>query len=133
VQGNGQFGWGAKLDGQPTINFDGEMRPYSAYPNQLYDYLQTGTNFTYTLGLSGGGANGSFRASIGNTDAKGIVPGNEYKRTIFNIGVSQTIAKKLKLQVNVNYADDDYINPPQIGTQGDGVVNFFNRMPISVP
>ena len=95
--------------------------------------MQTGTNLTNTLGLSGGGANGSFRASISTTDAEGIVPSNEYKRRIFNIGVNQTIAKKLKLQVNVNYADEDYINPPQIGTQGDGAVNFFNRMPISVP
>ena len=52
VQGNGQFGWGAKLDGLPTINFDGVMRPYSAYPHQLFDFLQRGTNFTNTLGLS---------------------------------------------------------------------------------
>jgi hypothetical protein len=37
------------------------------------------------------------------------------------------------LQLNLNYADEDYINPPQIGTQGDGAVNFFNRMPISTP
>ena len=133
IQGNGQFGWGAKLDGQPTMNYDGVMRPYSAYPHQLFDFLQTGTNFTNTLGLSGGGPNGSFRASISTTDAKGIVPSNEYKRTIFNIGVNHTIAKKLRLQVNVNYADEDYINPPQIGTQGDGAVNFFTRMPISVP
>ena len=133
VQGNGQFGWGAKLDGQPTINFDGQMRPYSAYPHQLFDFLQTGTNLTNTLGMSGGGANGSFRTSISTTSAKGIVPSNEYKRRIFNIGVNQTIAKKLRLQVNVNYADEDYINPPQIGTQGDGAVNFFTRMPISVP
>jgi TonB-linked SusC/RagA family outer membrane protein len=133
VQANGQFGWGAKLDGQPTINFDGEMRPYSAHPYQLFDYLQTGTNFTNTLGLSGGGANGSFRTSISTTDAKGIVPGNEYKRRIFNVGINHTIAKKLKLQLNINYADEDYINPPQIGTQGDGAVNFFNRLPISTP
>jgi TonB-linked SusC/RagA family outer membrane protein len=133
VQGNGQFGWGAKLDGQPTINFDGQMRPYSAYPHQLFDFLQTGTNLTNTLGLSGGGANGSFRASISTTEAKGIVPSNEYKRRIFNVGINQTIAKQLKLLLNVNYADEDYINPPQIGTQGDGAVNFFTRMPISVP
>ena len=133
ITANGQLGWGARLDDQPVINFDGVMRPYSAYPNQLYDYLQTGTNLTNTLGLSGGGPNGSFRTSISTTDSKGIVPSNEYKRTIFNIGVNQTIAKKLKLQVNINYADEDYINSPQIGTQGDGVVNFFNRMPISVP
>jgi len=133
IQGNGQFGWGAKLDGQPTINFDGVMRPYSAYPNQLFDFLQTGTNLTNTLGLSGGNANGSFRASISTTKATGIVPSNQYKRRIFNVGINQTIATKLKLQLNVNYADEDYINPPQIGTQGDGAVNFFNRMPISVP
>ncbi|MEQ1799106.1 MAG: SusC/RagA family TonB-linked outer membrane protein [Lacibacter sp.] len=133
VQGNGQFGWGAKLDGQPTINYDGQMRPYSAYPNQLFDFLQTGTNLTNTLALSGGGPNGSFRTSISTTGAKGIVPSNEYKRRIFNVGINQTIAKKLKLLVNVNYADEDYINPPQIGTQGDGAVNFFTRMPISVP
>lgn len=133
IQGNGQWGWGAKLDGQPTMNFDGQMRPYSAYPHQLFDFLQTGTNLTNTLGLSGGGTNGSFRTSISTTSAKGIVPSNEYKRRIFNMGVNQTIAKKLKLQLNVNYADEDYINPPQIGTQGDGAVNFFTRMPISVP
>lgn len=133
VQANGQFGWGAKLDGQPTINFDGEMRPYSAHPYQLFDFLRSGTNFTNTLGLSAGGANGSFRVSISTTDANGIVPGNDYKRRIFNIGVNQTFAKKLKLLLNVNYADEDYINPPQIGTQGDGAVNFFNRLPISTP
>jgi TonB-linked SusC/RagA family outer membrane protein len=133
VQGNGQFSWGARLDGQPTVNFDGEMRPYSAYPNQLYQYLQTGNNFTNTLGLSGGNANGSFRASISTTDADGIVPSNEYKRTIFNIGLNHNVTKKLRFQLNLNYADEDYINPPQIGQQGDGVVNFFNRMPISVP
>ncbi|HXR82123.1 MAG TPA: hypothetical protein VN763_14445, partial [Saprospiraceae bacterium] len=70
---------------------------------------------------------------ISSTDAKGIVPTNEYKRTIFNVGIIHDITKKLKLQLNVNYADEDYINPPTIGTQGDGAVNFFNRMPISVP
>lgn len=133
VQANGQFGWGAKLDGQPTINYDGVSRPYSAYPFQLFDFLQTGTNLTNTIGLSGGGPNGSFRASVSTTSADGIVPTNEYKRRIFNVGLNHNVTKKLKLQLNINYTDEDYINPPQIGTQGDGAVNFFNRMPISVP
>jgi TonB-linked SusC/RagA family outer membrane protein len=133
IQAGGHFGWGARLDGQPTINFDGEMRPYSANPYQLFDFLQTGTNLTNTLALSGGNANGGFRASISTTDAKGIVPSNKYKRRIFNVGINYNITKKLKFQMNVNYADEDYINPPQIGTQGDGAVNFFNRMPISTP
>ena len=133
VQGNGQFGWGERLDGAPTMNFDGVMRPYSAYPFQLFDFLQTGTNFTNTIGLSGGNEKGSFRASFSNVDATGIQPTNEYKKQIFNVGINQTITAKLKLQLNINYANEDNFNPPQIGTQGEGAVNFFNRMPISTP
>lgn len=133
AQSFGQFGFGERLDGAPTINFDGVMRPYSAYPNQLFDFLRTGTNWTNTIGLSGGGANGSFRASFSNTDAKGIVPNNEYKRRIFNLGVNHDITGKLALMVNINYANEKNYNPPQIGTQGDGPVNFFTRMAISTP
>jgi TonB-linked SusC/RagA family outer membrane protein len=133
AQSNGQFGWGAKIDNQPTINYDGVMRPYTAYEDGLFAFLRNGSNITNTLGLSGGNANGSFRASVSTTGAKGIVPSNEYKRRVFNLGANQNITQKLKLQLNINYADEDYINPPQIGTQGDGAVNFFNRMPVSVP
>ena len=130
---NGQFGFGERLDGVPTINYDGVMRPYSANPNNLIDFLQAGTNFTNTIGLSGGGANGSFRASFSNTDAKGIHPSNEYKRRVLNVGINHDITQKLKLQLNINYTDEENIDPPQIGTQGYGAVNFFTRMSISTP
>lgn len=133
AQSNGQFAFGERLDGAPTMNFDGVMRPYSAYPNRLFDFLRTGTNWTNTIGLSGGGANGSFRVSFSNTDAKGIIPNNDYKKRIFNVGINHNITEKLKLQLNVNYADEENINPPQIGTQGDGAINFFGRVAISTP
>lgn len=133
AQSNGQFGFGERLDGAPTVNFDGVMRPYSAYKDRLFDFLQVGTNWTNTIGLSGGGANGSFRVSFSNTDAKGIVPTNEYKKRIFNVGINHNITEKLKLQLNVNYANEENINPPLIGTQGDGAINFFTRVAISTP
>src|SRR5690606_20966319 len=133
AQSNGQFAFGERLDGVPTVNFDGVMRPYSAYPNRLFDFLRTGTNWTNTIGLSGGGADGNFRVSFSNTDAKGIIPNNDYKKGIFNVGINHNITEKLKLQLNVNYADEENINPPQIGTQGDGAINFFGRVAISTP
>jgi TonB-linked SusC/RagA family outer membrane protein len=129
----GQFAWGERLDGVPTPIFDGSLQPYSANPNNLFDFLQTGTDFTNTLAFSGGGANGSFRASFSNTDAEGITPTNEYKRKIANIGINQNITKKLLLQLNINYTNEQQINPPQIGTQGPGAVNFFTRIATSIP
>lgn len=133
AQSFGQFGFGERLDGQPTMNFDGVMRPYSAHPYQLFDYLRNGSDFTNTVALTGGTGKGSFRVSFTNTDAKGMDPMNEYKRKIFNIGLNHDISQKLKFQVNVNYANEDNINPPAIGTQGEGAVNFFTRMGISTP
>lgn len=127
------FSWGERLDGAPTVNFDGELRPYSAHPNRLFEFLRTGTNFTNTIGLSGGGANGSFRASFSNVDAKGIVPNNEYKKRILNVGINHNLSQKLKLMMNINYAVESNINPPPIGTQGDGPVNFFTRLAMTTP
>src|SRR5690606_899888 len=106
AQAAGQFGFGERLDGEPTINFGGEMYPYSAYPNRLFDFLRAGTNWTNTSGLSGGSDKGNSRVSFSNTDAKGIVPDNEYKKRIFNVGINHNVTEKLSMQLNINYADE---------------------------
>lgn len=133
----GQFGWGDRLDGVLTPTFAADengdviMRPYSANPNRLSDYFNTGSNLTHTIALSGGGENGSFRASVSSTEAEGIEPTNKYKRTIANIGINHKISEKLNLSLNINYAHENQINPPQVGTQGSGSMNFFTRIATS--
>ncbi|WP_161598200.1 SusC/RagA family TonB-linked outer membrane protein [Maribacter flavus] len=133
AQGTGQFSFGERFDGVPTVNFDGVSRPYSPNPYQLYDFLRTGTNLTNTVGFSGGNEKGSFRASFANTSAKGIQPANEYEKRIFNVGINYNVTEKLNMLLNVNYTNEENINPPQIGTQGPGAVGFFNRLAISTP
>ncbi|OFY81551.1 MAG: SusC/RagA family TonB-linked outer membrane protein [Bacteroidetes bacterium RBG_19FT_COMBO_42_7] len=130
---NGQFSWGAKYDGQPVPAFDGSMIPYEFQENRLKDYFNTGTVFDNTLSFSGGNEKGSFRASFGRTDTKGIEPTNEYKRNIANLGVVYDITKKVNFSMNVNYSNENYINPPQIGTQGEGSMNFLTRVSLTLP
>jgi outer membrane receptor protein involved in Fe transport len=83
--------------------------------------------------MSGGNANGSFRASFSNTTGSGIEPSNEYKKNTFNVGVNYDITKRLKFTTNINYTKEDYINPPQIGQQGAGSMNFLTRLSQSIP
>lgn len=128
----GQFGWGAKLDGAPTIQFDGVQRPYVAHPNRIKDFFRTGTSFTNTIALSGGNAKGSFRASYSDQDAKGIAPNNDYHKRIFNLGVSHNLTDKLSVQVNMNYTNEVNNNPPQVGVQGAGSANFLYRIANSI-
>ncbi len=128
----GQFGWGAKLDGSPTVQFDGVSRPYIAHKNRIKDFYRTGTSFTNTIALSGGNAKGSFRASFSNMESKGISPNNTYKKKIVNLGVSHSITDKLSVQMNVNYTNEQNMNPPQVGVQGVGSPNFLYRMANSI-
>lgn len=128
----GQFGWGAKYDGQPTIQFDGVMRPYSPALNRVTDFYRTGSAFTNTIALSGGNAGGSFRASFSNQDALGITPNNDYHKKIFNAGLNQTIGQKMSMTFNINYTNELNKNPPQVGVQGIGAPNFLYRMAGSI-
>lgn len=129
----GQFGWGAKYDGVPTVQFDGVQRPYSPQYNRITDFYRTGNNLTNTVAISGGGANGSFRGSFANQDAQGISPNNDYHKKIFNLGINQQINSKMTFMFNVNYTNELNNNPPQVGVQGIGSPNFLYRMSNGIP
>jgi len=130
---NGAQSWGARYDGVDTPIWDGTSVPYSFYGNRIKDYYQMGRIATNTVAVSGGGAGGSFRASFSNTDGSGLEPQNTYKKNTFNIGVSHDISKKLKFTSNISYTKEDYVNPPQIGGQGAGSMNFLTRLAMSNP
>jgi TonB-linked SusC/RagA family outer membrane protein len=129
----GQLSFGERLDGALTPIFDGTSVPYSFYKNRMTDYFQLGKVYTNTLAVSGGGAGGSFRASYTNTHGSGIEPSNEYKKNSFNVGVTHDIIKGLKFSTNINYTKEDYLNPPQVGIQGAGSMNFLTRLAMSTP
>ena len=129
----GQFGWGAKYDGVPTVQFDGVERPYSPQYDRITNFYRTGNSLTNTVAISAGGANGSFRGSFANQDALGISPNNDYHKKIFNLGINQQINSKMTFMFNVNYTNELNNNPPQVGVQGIGSPNFLYRMSNVIP
>ncbi len=128
----GQFGWGAKYDNVPTVQFDGVLRPYAPQRNRITDFYRTGTSFNNTVALSGGNAVGNFRASFSRMDAKGVSPNNNYEKNIFNLGVNYKLTSNLSLAFNSNYTNEVNNNPPQVGVQGAGSPNFLYRMSNSI-
>lgn len=129
----GQFGWGERYDGVPTVQFDGQLRPYTPEKNRLKKFFRTGNSFTNTVAFSGGNAKGNFRASFSNLSSRGITPGNGYYRKVFNVGANQNLSDQLSLQVNMNYTNEDNLNPPQVGVQGQNYMNFVVRTSPTVP
>jgi len=134
IAGGGQ-NWGALNDGVPTIQFDGQLRPYTASSihDRIKQYYNTGTSLTNTVALSGGNQNTSFRMGFTNTDVNGVTPYNNYHKKIFNTGVNSKINDYVTATFNLNYTHEYNDNPPQVGVQGIGSPNFLYRISNSIP
>lgn len=125
--------WGPKMSGQmvehwtPDINSTdfGALYPYSPHPDNLKDFLQTGTNIANTLAISSGGKNVKTYFSYTNTQSKGIIPGNKLKRHNFNLRVSGDITRKLNIDSRITYFHQDVDN--RVATGDD----FANQLGVS--
>ena len=117
AQSSGVFSFGERIDGKPTYQFDGVMRPYEASRDRIKKFYRTGSTFTNTVALSGGSDKGGFRMSFSNTDANAIIPNSDFHKKIFNIGLNYNFTPKFSAQVNANYSNEFNHNPPQIGLQ----------------
>ncbi len=107
---SGRMSWGARLDGSPVIQPDGQTRPYSAQKNNFKNFYQTGTNFVNTLALTGGNEVARFRFSASNLDNKAIIPHNDMNIKTFNLSASATLAKKIVFEGNAQYNIEDVKN-----------------------
>ncbi|WP_208644859.1 MULTISPECIES: SusC/RagA family TonB-linked outer membrane protein [Mucilaginibacter] len=117
----GNLGWGEKLDGQPTIQFDGKMYPYSNKSNYL-DFYRTGNTFTNTVSFDGGNETGAFRLSLSDAHANSIVPNSNLDRKTFNLNANQNVTDKLNIAVVANYLVENSKNRPSL-SDGPGNPN----------
>ena len=100
---NGRTSWGAKLDGSMVVNPDGIDRPYSAQKDNNSNFYDTGTTFSNTVALNGGGETANFRFSVSDMKNSGIVPNSSMNRNTFSLNANANIAKKILFEANAQY------------------------------
>ncbi len=106
----GAQSWGARLDGEPVIQFDGEMRPYSLVDNKLDRFYETGLQATNSIALTGGIGGTTFRASASYLDAKGIVESAGMERYNVSLRGTSQFGEKLSSDVRISYVHEDVDN-----------------------
>jgi len=114
AQSFGTWSFGEKMDGKPTIQFDGSMQPYSPYRNRVKIFYQPGNSFSNSLAFSGGSDKGSFRLSLVNTDANAIVQNSAFHDKIVNLGINYKLNSKLSVHGNLNYSNEYHHNPVKV-------------------
>ncbi|MBC9795932.1 SusC/RagA family TonB-linked outer membrane protein [Sinomicrobium weinanense] len=119
----GTSSWGARLDGSPVIQWDGEERPYSYVGNNMDRFYRTGTTFINTAALVGNSEHVNYRFSASNMDNKDIMPNASMNRKTFALNAGAVLAEKLTTQVNVKYIVDDVMNRPRL-SDAPGNANY---------
>ncbi|TDO24592.1 SusC/RagA family TonB-linked outer membrane protein [Pedobacter duraquae] len=133
AQSSGAWSFGVPFDDVPTFQFDGVQRPYAPVKNRISAFFRVAPSWSNTVAMSGGNDKGSFRVSVSNHDAAGIVPNNHFNKKIFNVGVNYKLTDKFTAQFNINYAYEFNKNPPIVGVQAGSIPTAMYRLANSIP
>ncbi|PSL35251.1 SusC/RagA family TonB-linked outer membrane protein [Chitinophaga ginsengisoli] len=121
------FTWGPAFDGQvkpwgQSINGVRQMKPYSALPDNVKNFFETGKALTNNLSLSGAGEKTTYYMSINTINSDGTMPGNYDRFNKYSLRFNGTaqLNNKFYTGINLNY---NKINSRMIqGGQGEGSV-----------
>ena len=115
AKSTGRLSYGAKMDGEPYLQVDGQMHPYSPQKNNLKNFYRTGTNYINSVAFTGGNETVNFRFGLNNTTANSIVPNSSFTRKIANLNLNATLGKKLHVETVVQYNIEEGNNRPKVG------------------
>lgn len=125
---SGNTAWGQRLDGSQTYGIDGQQHPYSLAGDNFHNFYRTGTSWTNTVSVSGGGEKGVYRLSLSNLDNKAILRSSGLARRTATFTTSYDLTKKLSFNLSANYIDQEDTNRPQLS---DAPLNANNILFLS--
>lgn len=114
---SGRLSYGARMDGLPSIQFDGVERPYSPVPvkQNIKNFYRTGSNYTNTVALTGGSENITYRFSLSDTDSKSVQPNSNFNRKTANLNLNAFLGKRLSIETVAQYNYEVAQNRPKVG------------------
>jgi len=129
--------WGPKFDPNLLVrhywSFEGAetgvSAPWTAQPNNVKDFFETGMTYTNSVALDGANDKGAFRLSYTNLIQNFILPNSKYEKNTIGFNGNYNFTLKLKADVSVNYAGTNAKGRPGTGydsSTGGNVMMQFN-------
>lgn len=129
---NAAGSWGAKMDGSEITDLAGRKSKYSAYDNDLKDFLRTGTTWTNSVELVSTSDKNTLRLAVMNLSNKGIVPNSDFNKTSFTLRGTAKLTDKLSFDSKITYVNQKTENRIKLAYDPDNVFLNYLMMPRSV-
>ncbi|MFV0507012.1 MAG: SusC/RagA family TonB-linked outer membrane protein, partial [Bacteroidales bacterium] len=121
--------FGARMDGQNTLWWDGHMRPYSPQVNNVKNIYRQGITSNNTVAIENAWNKGSYRAAFTRKDYQSVIDGHKQGSNTASIALNTQLHKRLKLTTTLNYFNINTTNRP---IRTDRMVNYgFPRSEIT--
>ncbi|MBL7700513.1 MAG: SusC/RagA family TonB-linked outer membrane protein [Chitinophagaceae bacterium] len=117
--------FGPKFDGQPTLTWDGKVRPYVAQEDNYKGLFRAANNSSITAAISQGSENSSLRFSLTRQTNQGVSLGAENQKNIANLNTSFKLGKRVTTDLMVNFINQNTKNRPY---SIDRMINNFTGM-----
>ncbi|HYC83710.1 MAG TPA: SusC/RagA family TonB-linked outer membrane protein, partial [Chryseosolibacter sp.] len=104
--------FGPKFDGQPTMTWDGKIRPYVAQKDNYAGLFQPAHNKVATIAITQGGENSNTRLSFTRQENEGVSLGSKNDKNIVNLNNSFALGRNYTLDIAVNYINQFTKNRP---------------------
>lgn len=111
------WSWGPKMTGGEYTNWLGNKATYSPNPNKnpYREFYDNGHSLANTVTFEGQNDKGSFRLSITDENAQGIVSNNTLSKQTFSIRGSSQLTDDLKIDGKMTYLTSKVKNRPELG------------------
>lgn len=131
--------WGPRLGSlgnvvnwSPSSNITQPL-PYSAQPNNVRDFFQTGLNIANNLSITSGGEKTQTFFNYTHEKRSGVVPGNELSRHNVSVKLDNSLLDdKLKLSSRINYIRSDIDNELSTGETYNNPLRHAYRLPRNI-
>ncbi len=116
-QSSGRLSFGERMDGQPYISVNGNMRPYSpvSVKDNMNNFYRLGSTYTNTLAFTGGSETYNYRLSMSNLDANAMMPNSDYNRKTANLNLNADVSNRISVGATVQYNVVEATNRPKGG------------------
>ncbi len=122
--------WGARMSGQSYINYLYKQSNYTAQPDNVKDFFNTGLSLNNSVGVSAGYDKVQTYFSYTNNYAKGIMPNNDLNRHTLDFRISGQITPKLTYDAKATYINQIINGKPRTGEENSPVFDAY-EMPRS--
>jgi len=102
------------------------MKPY----NNVDDFFRTGTAYTQSLSMAGGGDFSSFYLSLSNQKKSGVIPRDQFERSTVKLTGESNISRNFKASGSISYTKSGGTRIQQ-GSNTSGVMLGLLRTPPS--